>query len=206
MDQIVNKSTRDDLEILKKSGITKEFYLAGGTGLALLLKHRVSLDLDFFRRQPFDTKNLIERLKKIGSFSLDKREPGTVLGSFRSTRVSFFYYPYPLLKKPTNQEGIMIASVKDIACMKLDAISSRGTKRDFIDLYAILTNTGTRLGWLLRDFSKKYASLDYNLMHAKKSLVYFADADNDPMPRLRFNASWSEIKKYFRTEIPKISK
>lgn len=202
--QAVGKATRRDLEILKRARILRGFYLGGGTGLAFLFAHRQSRDLDFFTPRHFDERLLVERLRREGSFTLEKREPGTVRGRFRRTLVSFFHYPYPLLRISLVASGVRVASPIDIACMKLDAVSSRGAKRDFIDLYTIIRKTHTPLPRLLRAFARKYASLRYNLMHVKKSLVYFADAEKDPMPKLLVPLNWKVVKAFFISEARKL--
>ena len=206
MEQIkaVSEKTLEDLEILKKAEILREFYLGGGTGLAFLLNHRESRDLDFFSEKEFNESRLIERLSQVGKFSLEKKEKGTIRGYFKSTALSFFYYPYPLIKAPAIVNGISVASFTDIGCMKIDAIASRGTKRDFIDVYVILQKTKISFSRLIRAFSKKYASLGYNLIHIKKSLVYFNDAEEDPMPKMIAPVKWETVKDFFIAEIKKL--
>lgn len=200
----IRKNTERDLAILKKAGILDGFYLAGGTALALFFGHRISHDLDFFRRSPFDEKKLAERLRGAGSFSIETIGQGTLSGQFETTRLSFFHYPYPLLKPLRRQGGIQAAAPEDIACMKLDAVASRGTKRDFIDIYIIVKKTGMPLAGLLKRFSRKYKGLSYNLMHIKKSLVYFSDAESDPMPRMLEPLNWKEVKRFLASEMKKI--
>lgn len=200
----VSEKTIQDLEILKKADVFEKFYLGGGTGLAFLLNHRESHDLDFFSESPFNESRLAERLKKIGQFSLEKKEEGTLRGLFENTILSFFNYPYPLLEKLKLIDGIPVASLTDIGCMKIDAISSRGTKRDFIDVYAIMREGKIKLADLLDAFAKKYGSLNYNLTHIQKSLVYFDDAENDPMPNMLAPLDWKTVKEYFISEIKKI--
>lgn len=95
-----------------------------------------------------------------------------------------------------------MAGITDIAAMKLAAISERGTKRDFIDLYFILQNTS--LDKILQFYDKKYKKLTSNLFHIKKSLVCFTDAEEDPMPKMIMAVSWKEVKNFFRKEIPKL--
>ncbi|MBI3304732.1 nucleotidyl transferase AbiEii/AbiGii toxin family protein [Candidatus Parcubacteria bacterium] len=201
--QAVDAKTRRNLEALSATGVLRSFYLGGGTGLAFLFGHRTSRDLDFFRRTAFDERRLIERLRAAGSFQLEKRESGTVRGSFQRTLVSFFQYPYQLLAKPRTVAGIRIASPLDIGCMKLDAIVSRGTKRDFIDLYTVLTQEKLSLIELLTAFQRKYARFRPNLMHVKKSLVYFADAERDPNPEMLTAISWQRVKAFFSAEAKK---
>src|SRR3989338_9590962 len=181
-EESVNPATRGDLAALIKSGILKGFYLAGGTGLALHFGHRESFDLDFFCENNFNEDQKLAAISSIGNYSLEKKETGTLTGNFQNTMLSFFYYPYPLLESSTMWDEIEIASVIDIACMKLDAAATRGSKKDFIDLYMITQQGGYALSQLLIAFGRKYARVQYNLMHVKKSLVYFADAESDPMP------------------------
>ncbi len=200
----VNSATRGDLATLNRAHILDGFYLAGGTGLALHLGHRESIDLDFFRQDNFNEDRHLTDISALGNFSVDKKEVGTLTGKFESTLLSLFHYAYPLLESTVRWEGIEIASVIDIACMKLDAASTRGTKKDFIDLYAIIRRGSKTLPDLLKAFSNKYASVSYNLMHIKKSLVFFADAESDPMPKMHADIQWEEVKSFFEKEVPKL--
>lgn len=200
----VSSATRADLATLKQANILKGFYLAGGTGLALHFGHRESIDLDFFSQDAFNEEEALSTISSVGTYSLDKKEKGTLTGRFGSTLLSFFHYPYTLLEPTTPWENIEIASVLDIACMKLDAAATRGTKKDFIDLYVITHQGGYALPDLLAAFERKFAKVSYNLMHIKKSLVYFADAEADPIPKMHTPVDWEEIKKFFEREVPKL--
>ncbi len=202
--EIISKKTKANLEILTKEAVFKNFFLAGGTGAALQLKHRVSLDLDFFTKKDIDTKALIQKIKTLGKFSIEKETQNTLIGVFNGTRVSFLKYDYPLLFDLKQIKEIKVADLRDIGCMKIDAISSRGMKRDFIDLFFICKEV-ISLKNLLSLFKRKYKSVNYNMMHILKSLAYFEDAENNPMPRMTVPASWQEIKSFFKKEIRKIN-
>lgn len=104
---------------------------------------------------------------------------------------------------PKKIEGISVADARDIGCMKISAISSRGSKKDFVDLFFICQKV-TPLATLLDLFKKKYKGVDYNMAHILKSLVYFEDAEKEPMPRMLIKISWNEIKKFFKEEIKKL--
>lgn len=95
---------------------------------------------------------------------------------------------------------VRIASIVDIACMKLNAISSRGTMRDFIDLYVICKNENL-LPELIAFFDQKYHGVKYNRLHVLKSLVYFEDAEKDEPPQMIEKIDWQTIKNYFQKEI-----
>jgi len=175
-----------------------DFYLAGGTALALQLGHRTSVDLDFFTSELFDEAAVIAHLVKIGTLELLQRERQSVIGILDGVKFSFLGYPYPILTPPQSFEGTLIASVEDIACMKLDALASRGTKRDFVDLYCIAKRLP--LSEVMALFQQKYAAVHYNLLHIKKSLVYFDDAEGDPLPDMRVPIKWEDIEVFFRKE------
>lgn len=178
----------------------QDFYLAGGTAVALWLGHRESIDLDFFSAQNINTLRLRQQLSSCGTFLLDEESAGTLHGTLDGVKVSFLEYPYPLLQPHANYDGINIADLQDLACMKLEAIASRGKKRDFIDVHA-LTQRGNSLQIMVSWFEQKYQGLQYNLAHLIKSLVYFQDAENDPMPVMRQPADWSQVKGFFQRDV-----
>jgi len=196
---------RKNLEILSRIPALKNFYLGGGTGCALWLKHRISVDLDFFSPKSFKPQMLIERLSRIGRFKLEQKSSDTLLGEFNNTRIHFLGYPYPLVEKPRVIMKIKVAGLADIGCMKIDAISTRGRKRDFIDLYFICQKY-CPLEKLLIDFARKYRKTGYNLSHILKSLSYFVDAETDPMPKMLVRTSWNSIKDFFIKETKRVVK
>jgi len=191
--EIISRETKDSLEILKKSGLLNDFYLAGGTALALQIKHRLSDDLDFFTQKEFNPEILIQKIKGLANFSVEKIEELTLIGIFNKTKISFLEYNYPLLRPLKEIEGTNVADVADIGCMKLSAICSRSAKKDFIDLFFITKQIP--LKELLILFQTKYAEIDFNQAHVLKSLTYFIDAENDSMPEMITPASWNEVKK-----------
>ena len=192
------------MEILNKEAMLKNFYLAGGTGAALQLKHRVSLDLDFFTEKDIDAKTLIQKIKTRGEISIERETENTLIGIFYGTRVSFLKYDYPLFFDLKQIKGVNVADLRDIGCMKTDAISSRGMKRDFVDLFFICREA-ISLKNLLSLFKRKYKSVNYNMMRILKSLAYFEDAENNPMPKMIVPTSWQEVKSFFKEEIKKIN-
>lgn len=191
--------TRSNLALLAESGLVDSFYLAGGTAAALNLGHRVSIDLDFFGPDPFDPDVLAGALADTGRLILDRIAPDTLLGEWNEMKLSFFRYRYPLVSDPVVALGVRIAHLHDIAAMKLDAVSRRGTKRDFVDLYFI-AQAGISLSEALQWYEQKFAGLHVNLVHVVKSLAYFADAELDPSPLMLVDFSWDEAKHFFEQE------
>lgn len=193
-EEVISQKTKRLLEEIEKTKISKSFYLAGGTALALQVGHRKSIDLDWFSKKPFSTKDLKNQLKSLGKLKIDQEEKDTLNCSLDGVRLSFFEYPYnllfPLVKYKKN---IKLANKQDIACMKIDAMSSRGDKKDFIDIYFLLKEISLKN--LLKLFNKKYKEIEYNKLHILKSLTYFEQAEKQPMPTMLKEVSWERIKK-----------
>lgn len=190
--EVVPQATRLVLDNIKDIPDIQNFYLSGGTALSLLLGHRESEDLDFFTKNSFQPTLLQQKLLQRGTLENVQIEEGTLNLFLNKVKLQFQYYPYNLLEEFIPWDGINISSLVDIACTKLITISMRGSKKDFIDLYVILQQM--TLEQLFSKLDEKYAKVQYNYPHILKSLVYFNDADNQPMPRLRKDFSWEEIK------------
>ncbi len=186
--------------IIRQSPALKGFYLAGGTACAIQLRHRISVDLDFFQEAQFHADELSQQLLYEGIIlEAEELSPGTLKGRLAGTAVSFFHYPYPLLSPSTQWEGIQLASLVDIALMKITAIASRGAKKDFVDLYYILQHLDPQTVFVR--FSEKYPIERLDPYHYLRSLTYFEDAEIEPAPRMLVLWSWEETKDYFRAVI-----
>lgn len=207
-EKVLSKKAKESLVLLGKSQLLKDAYLAGGTALCLQFGHRFSYDFDFFTRKEFDAKILVQRIKKLlPDFKLERTAWGTILGYLGKTRFSLFFYNYPLLFKPHDFLKINIVDVKDIAPMKIAAISDRGTKRDFIDLYFIAEiKKILTLEEIFRLYDKKFKFLKENKFHILKSLSYFEDAEKDEMPKMIEKVNWREVEKFFKEETKRFSK
>lgn len=189
--------TKKDIEMITPIEFLEQFYLAGGTSCALRLGHRVSYDLDFFTGKRFDTLHLTRKLKNAGDFVIDYSDSETLTGKFNNTNISFMYYKYRRLKEYGHFLRLNLASLEDIGCMKIEAISSRGKKRDFIDLYFILNELQLDLAVFFQFYHKKYAGENFNEVHILKSFTYFADADQDPDLNMLKPCEWETVKKFF---------
>lgn len=203
-EEVLVKGARDSLALLGRSDILKDAYLAGGSAAALQLGHRISVDFDFFTTKEFVPKVVSNKLSQLGIFDEEQADRGTILGEFQGIKFSFFIYKYPLIFPTLEYLSLSIADIRDIAAMKIDAIATRGAKRDFIDLYFIC-NSGYKLTELLDFYDRKYEKLASNLLHIQKSLVFFNDAEPDEMPPMLNEVKWEEMKNYFQTEIKKLA-
>jgi len=178
------------------------FYLAGGTGLVLQLGYRDSIDFDFFKEGDFDTTLLIEKISSIfisHRLIITQQEKNTVSCLVDdSIQLSFFGYHHSLLQPLVKTDYFNIASVVDIGCMKLSAITSRYVEKDYIDLYFILQKL--LLSELLENFVKKYPSLDESLI--LKSLVYFDDVLKEPILfKEGHNVSFDVVKTFLQKTV-----
>jgi hypothetical protein len=178
--------------------------LAGGTGLALQWGHRFSEDLDLFRTDGFDPDILLNKLSSIGPIEVQDRSQDTLHALIAGIRFSFLRIQPPLLFTGHVYRGITIADPRDIAVMKIVAAGGRGSRKDFIDLYFFLKNISgfDEVFFLL---GKRFKGIDYNEHHLLKSLVYFKDAETEPMPTMIKKASWKEIKKAVIAEVQRLS-
>lgn len=201
--EVISSEVADTARTLGSHPSLRDFYLAGGTALALYFGHRRSLDLDFFSTQPFAEEALISSLQDLPTLSVISQAPQTAYLHISGTKVSFIGYHYPLLFPLAEYEGIRVADVRDIACMKLSALASRGSRRDFIDLCVVARQYG--VPHLFDLFRQKFAHANYNLVHLQKSLTYFADAEKEPMPDMLVPLSWQEVKEFFLGEVSKSS-
>jgi len=202
--QVLPGNTERVLALLEKDEIIQKAYLAGGTALALQLGHRISYDLDFFTKETFNEKELLPKIEKISSFQLERISWKTILGKFEDVRFSIFYYRYPVLYQTKRFDMINVLDIHDIAAMKIAAIASRGTKRDFVDLYFICRE-GISLEEGIQLYDKKYKNLAIMSMHIMKSLVYFNDAEPEEMPEMLRKTEWRAVKEYFEKEVKGLS-
>ncbi len=200
--EVIPASTEATLCVLRDANLLNNTYLARGTGLALHFGHRLSLDLDFFAPEHFDEDALLQRLQRLSGFALVAKAPYTLHATIEKTKVSFLGHAYPVLYPSTSFLGVAIADPRDIACMKVSAIASRGTKRDFLDLYVCAKRYGFKE--ILRMFETKYARTQYSKPHILKSLTFFADAEKDPMPHMLEEISWDKVKQFFLYEAPRM--
>lgn len=194
------------LATLDNKPFLKPFLLSGGTALALQLGHRVSFDLDFITPKKFNGDRLLDCLVKLPQFTLTEKSWQTIHGTLQKTKISFLYQKSAILKKPLEYQGVQIANLQDIAAMKLAAVSNRGTKRDFIDIYFICQEKDFTLEKLLKLYQQKYQTNGSASFHLLKSLVFFEDADSNPQKlKLIKKVGWGRVKNYFREEITRIT-
>lgn len=206
---ILSKEARKALDFLSSQKWLEktEWYLAGGTALALQTGHRKSVDLDFFIKLPrFDNTELINLLSSSGELEIDLSKDNTVFATLFGVKISFIAYPFFVPRQGfVNYGFVKILHPLDIAVMKIIAISQRGRKRDFFDLYWCAKNFES-LEKTIKRLPAQYPSVAHDYHHILKSIMYFKDAETDPEPVIFFETGWKEVKNFFKKEIPVITK
>jgi predicted nucleotidyltransferase component of viral defense system len=196
--QVVTPTMRELLRFIGRQPFAERFYLAGGTALALRLGHRVSVDLDFFSASNEVTRptrqEILTALATLAPQALEDVD-GNLLLEISDLHVGFFGYGYPLLEPTDSAENVTVASIVDIGLMKLDALISRGSRKDFYDLYFIAQEVS--LSTLLQLGETKYPyARDFELM-AVESLVLFENADRDIQPTMLVDVLWEQVRQFF---------
>ena len=181
------------LELLKKLLQIDEFRelrLVGGTSLALQIGHRNSIDIDMFGTLEADEFDIDKILNKIGSITVLKKTKNINIYLIDGIKVDLVNYHYPWLGETIIEDNLRLAGAKDIAAMKLAAITGRGTKKDFIDVNFLLQFY--TLEEMLGFYKLKYN--DASEILALKSLTYFEDADTEEDPRMLMPMNWGKVK------------
>ena len=192
---VLPEPTRRLLEKFRPEDLPTDTYLGGGTAIALWIGHRQSVDLDWFTPQEFDEKMWQMKWESKFDFSLRRRDWQTLIGETDKVKTALFFYKYPLLEEAYDYHGLKIAGLKDLAAMKIDTVLSRGTKRDFIDLYFLSKKFGPDK--ILEYYDRKYGNLKDKELMIRKALIYFNEADGDEMPRMLAPLDWQAVKAYF---------
>ena len=199
----IEPKTLSLLKQLQALPVLAETRLVGGTALALQLGHRTSVDLDIFGKWDY-SEDLCGKFSSIGQ---TEKESGTPSG-----KMAFFYIDgvkvdcvaydmYEWLEPPVDVDGVRLAGVKDIAAMKVNAITNRGTRKDFVDMARLLDDYSIEdiFAW----YRKKYP--DANPALAMRSMSYFVDAETMPMPRMLIPFDWEEAKDRIRAAVRKLA-
>ncbi|MCK9451395.1 MAG: nucleotidyl transferase AbiEii/AbiGii toxin family protein [Bacteroidales bacterium] len=193
----IDTSTLELLKVLMKQPAFSGLRLAGGTALALQIGHRKSIDIDLFGTIDFDSLNIQELFAEFNAVKTIKRSKNINIFIINDVKVDFVNYSYPWLSESLVEDNIRMAAIKDIAAMKLAAITGRGSKKDFVDLYFLLQHFSLRS--LMTMYSAKYP--DGSAFLVLKSLTYFEDAENEGDLNMLINTSWRKIKQKLQQEV-----
>ena len=190
--QTVESNTLELLKSLMQKEYLDSFVLVGGTALALQLGNRKSIDLDLFSNTDFASNDLLTALLKDYQIVVNNQLPQTLITTINHIKVDFIKFHYPFIRPFLLIENIRMASLEDIAAMKLDAITGRGSKKDFYDLFFLLQHYS--IDELFSFYTEKYPH--QTTFHVARSLTYFDDAEIQPNP-IVFDKTitWETVKK-----------
>jgi hypothetical protein len=188
--------------------VAEQFYLAGGTALALQLGHRLSVDLDFFSETdellPPTRRAIGDALQQKYAIDIADAGLGSLLLGIQGSFLGFYSYTYSLLSPPKLLEGNLLASLTDIGLMKMDALAGRGTRKDFIDLYFIAQ--ALPLETLLERSREKFPYVRNFPFMVLQAMVDFTIAEQQAPIETNPSVTWLEVKTFFETESRRISK
>jgi predicted nucleotidyltransferase component of viral defense system len=186
----VDQSTLALLKSLMALPCLSEYRLVGGTSLALQLGHRKSIDIDLFGETPFNEMNLHDELKTLGEVHSLLTTKYIRTYTIESVKVDIVNYTYSWIDTMLLEDGIRLATPKEIAAMKINAIANRGSKKDFFDLHELLNHYS--LKEMVNFYKQKYP--DGTLFMVFKSLTYFEDAEEQENPISLNGTEWIQVK------------
>ncbi len=190
---IILPETFNLLHQIQQDAFFEDFFLVGGTALALQINHRLSIDLDFFSMRPFENQRIESHLSEKYGFFTDYVETNTLKGFVKNVKIDFLTHAYPLVKPLVQEAGLSLASLHDIGAMKLNAIARSGNRqKDFYDLYFLLEFHS--LQELLIAYETKYSNS--NTIIPIKGVTWFEDIDfGIEKPMLKKQVPFSAVKK-----------
>ncbi|MDD4460386.1 MAG: nucleotidyl transferase AbiEii/AbiGii toxin family protein [Proteiniphilum sp.] len=197
--ETVESDTLDLVKRIQALPVLSETRLVGGTALALQLGHRLSIDLDFFGT--WQDRNLQPALESCGAVIRTGGSGRLQFYEIDKVKVDFVTYECPWLRNPVVEDEIRMAHIEDIAAMKLEAVTSRGKKKDFMDIAFLLDQFDIRR--MLDLYQKKYPS--GLMLLVLRSLVYFDDAEDDPMPMMLKPLDWETTKERIRQAVRQVA-
>lgn len=178
----VAESTLRLLKNLQAEPLLADTRLVGGTALSLQIGHRESEDLDLFTTDPFDGLQVQSLLIEKYGFIPTVIEEGTLIGFISGVKIDIIYHPFPWLDHAVIEDGMRIASIADIAAMKMHAIINSGKRpKDFVDLAFLSMHYS--YNELKQMLLKRYPV--YDPIMADKAVIYFGDIDEDLIPSIK---------------------
>ena len=170
--EILNSNQKELLPFLTKFN---NFGLVGGTGIALQIGHRSSIDFDLFSNKEFKNedirKTILKSGKKIDHVFVDQKDEYTVL--INGVKVTFLFYPFKI-EFSSDFNGLKIADILTLSALKAYALGRRAKWKDYVDMYFILKKH------TIEDIINKSKGLfgdDFNEKIFRSQLVYFNDID-----------------------------
>ena len=192
--------------------ITDSYYLTGGTALSYYyLHHRISEDLDFFSLEE-PNRSILETwsTEVAGNVKAAQVEFQTLRGQLvyffhferEVIKVDFAQYPFEHIGDFHKDGNLRVASMRDIAANKLQAIQTRARGRDYVDLYEIVHECGMKMNDLFNDYRLKF---DLHVAPEEWAKYFAKVLDAGDLPRFLGNRNWAAVERYFLEEAKRLS-
>ncbi|MDY0202002.1 MAG: nucleotidyl transferase AbiEii/AbiGii toxin family protein [Tenuifilaceae bacterium] len=193
--QIFNKTQLQLLPLVQK--FRREFYLVGGTAIALHLGHRRSIDFDLFKNKPINPKRILETISGFEyPYFVTRRVTEQLNLNIKDVKFTFFQYPFEIEATEKLNDILRLPKLLDLAAMKAYALGRRSKWKDYVDLYFILKEHYT-----IKQISDRTTDIFGQLFSEKlfrAQLCYFDDIDySEPIELLVSPVSDDEIKNFF---------
>lgn len=200
--ETVNPKTLGLIKKLQKLGAFSELRLVGETSLALQMGHRRSIDIDLFGNIQASSEELSQIINQVGSINRLNNSNIIHIYLIDGVKVDIVKYNYKWLEEPVIENGLVLAGKKDIAAMKLNAITGRGTRKDFMDIYFLLKEYS--IEDIFSFYEEKYH--DGSKFLVLKSMLYFVDADKDDPCEMLIDINWNQVKSFIKEKVEEFIK
>jgi hypothetical protein len=184
-----------DLILLVKQFI-REYYLVGGTAIALHIGHRRSIDFDLFKFSTLKPKSIVSEISAFKyPYTITRRVTEQMNVTIHDVKFTFFQYPFKIDAKCRFEDYLRLPELIDLAAMKAYALGRRSKWKDYVDLYYILKNY-----YSVEQISKRAGEIYGQLFSGKlfrAQLAYFEDIDHsEPIDYLVPAVPDNEIKEF----------
>ncbi len=135
--EILTKNQEELLPLIRQ--FKREFYLVGGTAIALHLGHRRSVDFDLFKYGTLRHRANIDKITECGyDYQITRRVSEQMNLVINNVKLTFFDYPYKIPATCSFLDVIKLPDLPELAAMKAFALGPRSKWKDYVDLYIIL--------------------------------------------------------------------
>src|SRR3989344_2794557 len=194
--------TKEGKRLFPKFAKFKEFYLVGGTGLALQIGHRVSVDFDFFSEQELPA-NILQNVKRLFSdcsVAVTYQSADQLNVLINDIKTTFLHYPYPVIEPYIRYQDIPMATIREIAAMKAFSLGRRLSYKDYVDWYFLLKERHITIDAAISLAQKKYGN-EFNDRLFVSQLLSIDDVKEQKIDFLRDEANLAIIKKFLKKTV-----
>lgn len=173
--EILNNDQKKLLPLIKM--FYNNFYLVGGTAIALQLGHRRSIDFDLFSSQRIDQRkirNLVVKNNRIHSTVIDDQDEYTIIVD--NVKLTFLHYPFKIKPSGRFDSYVRLPDPATLAAMKAYALGRRAKWKDYVDLYWIMEKQAGILKIIKK--AKVIFGAEFNEKNFREQLAYFKDIDH----------------------------